>query len=598
MKKTIVALIAVLSLGGTALAQKEKSGDALSDYVGRYGNKEITVQDGTLHYQRLGGRGATLRAMGTDIFALNEDATITFKRDAKSKVVEMAIDWVAHEDEQLKREPLGSSPTSETGEPTGRRRVPDQSLAGKAIAPATLEQLKVIITHLLETIYVSPEVGSQLARQLRQKFEAGSYMKAASSSQLAGMLTNDLRDWAHDRHLNVRFNPEMSPEPEILNPETWEKQRPEMFPREDAGSGARMSGPLRNDRMAAQLQSDNFQFHQSRMTDGEIGYLELTGFAPGEEAQKKAAEIMATLSQSKAFILDLRECKGGAVEMVNFLASYFFDDQPRVLMNRYVRPTNERFESKTLAEIPGQRMPVIDLYILVSARTASAGESFAYTMQQYGRAKIIGETTAGAGYNNVILPLGQGFVFSISYGRPEHPRTGKGWEGVGVQPDIPVPAEQALVTARKLALQNLIGLKGEEIRPSAAGVEPMVENAERKVRELERAWLDAYEHNDAEAMEKILADDFSISFGDGRKQTKAQVLLMVKQMKDSVGPGPIKFFTYGVEARVEGEEVMLTGTLSQTSEGAGATAALYKYTDTYKKRAGRWQVVTSRVTAL
>ena len=83
--------------------------------------------------------------------------------------------------------------------------------------------------------------------------------------------------------------------------------------------------------------------------------------------------------------------------MVNFLASYFFDKEPRVLMNRYIRPTGETIQSKTIADIPGKRMLDTDLYLLVSNNTASACESFPYTLQQFGRAKVVGERTAGAG---------------------------------------------------------------------------------------------------------------------------------------------------------------------------------------------------------
>src|ERR1700682_440407 len=78
----------------------------LADYVGRYGNKEITLRDGGLYYQRIDGRGGMLRATGKDSFALNEDAKITFIRDPKGAVVEMSIDWVSHEPERLQRESL------------------------------------------------------------------------------------------------------------------------------------------------------------------------------------------------------------------------------------------------------------------------------------------------------------------------------------------------------------------------------------------------------------------------------------------------------------------------------------------------------------
>lgn len=76
----------------------------LPDYVGRYGNKEISVKDGELYYQRLGGRGAVLRATARDKFALNTDAQISFLRDPNGVVTEMVIDWVERDKEQLKRE--------------------------------------------------------------------------------------------------------------------------------------------------------------------------------------------------------------------------------------------------------------------------------------------------------------------------------------------------------------------------------------------------------------------------------------------------------------------------------------------------------------
>jgi hypothetical protein len=54
------------------------------------------------------------------------------------------------------------------------------------------------------------------------------------------------------------------------------------------------------------------------------------------------------------------------------------------------------------------------------------------------------------------MPLG--YTAVIPFGRAYDPRTGKGWEGVGVRPDIRVPAEKALQKALKLA-----GVKNRDI---------------------------------------------------------------------------------------------------------------------------------------
>lgn len=598
----------------------EKAAGPLADYVGRYGNKEITVRESGLYYQRVGGRGAMLRATGKDSFALNEDARITFIRDPKGAVVEMSIDWVNHEDERLKRESLNDNKQPAAREPI-RRRIPDEAAGASPSAPSiarteepldsrTMEQLQTIMTHLLETIYVSPEIGHRLADQLQEKFEAGGYKEATSRTQFGELLTRDLREWGNDKHLSVRYDPAADGADTILDPKAWEKQKAAMSPPSSPGAGPRPRGPEIDDRTAAQLKQDNYHFRHAKTLKGNVGYIELAGFAPGDAARQKGAETMATLAQSDAMIIDLRVCPGGSGELVNFLASYFFDAEPRVLMNRYFRPTNEHIASTTVADLPGKRMPDTDLYILVGPRTVSAGESFAYTLQQYGRAKVVGEKTAGAGYNIIIIPIGQGFGFSISIGRPEHPRSGKGWEAVGVQPDLAVPVTTALDAAHEAALQKLISQTTDERRKKEltaalqelehgpASAAPLAAEAEQQVRKLEREWLDAYEQHDAVAMERILADDFTITYGNGQTQSKAQVVESVKTREKSASP-PTKFATGAVQARIEGDTVVLTGHLVQKSERGGEAITMqFSYADTYTRRNGRWQVIVSRLTRL
>jgi CubicO group peptidase (beta-lactamase class C family) len=336
----------------------------------------------------------------------------------------------------------------------------------QAVDAQTKGQLKVIMTHLLDTIYVLPEIGKQLSKQLQAKFDSGAYKDAATPTQLAALLTRDLRELSKDKHLSLRYDPAASERDTILTAAEWETRRPSMFPRESRPQSAQpQSGnPGPSSRMANQLQQANYHFREAKVLNGNIGYLDMGGFAPGQSARDAATKAMATLAASEAMIIDLRRCPGGSAEMVNYLASYFFDKEPRVLMNRYIRPTGETIQSKTIADIPGKRMLDTELYLLVGHETASACESFPYTLQQYGRAKVVGERTAGAGYNNVIIPLGKGYSFSVSFGRPAHPRSGKGWEGEGVKPDIATDADNALETAQREALQKLISRTTDEKR--------------------------------------------------------------------------------------------------------------------------------------
>jgi uncharacterized protein (TIGR02246 family) len=119
--------------------------------------------------------------------------------------------------------------------------------------------------------------------------------------------------------------------------------------------------------------------------------------------------------------------------------------------------------------------------------------------------------------------------------------------------------------------------------------------AEAEVRRLERQWLDAYEQNDADAMERIVADDFTITFPNGAMQTKLQIMSMVKSPRRP-GQPRMKFYTEGVQSRVYGDTVILLGRVVTEYERDGKPAKEQsRYTDTYVRRNGRWQVVASHL---
>ncbi|HYG78968.1 MAG TPA: nuclear transport factor 2 family protein [Pyrinomonadaceae bacterium] len=124
---------------------------------------------------------------------------------------------------------------------------------------------------------------------------------------------------------------------------------------------------------------------------------------------------------------------------------------------------------------------------------------------------------------------------------------------------------------------------------------PKLTGAEEEVRRLERRWLDAYEQNDAAAMERIVADDFTITFPNGAMQTKPQLMAMIKAPR---GPGQprMKFYTEGVQSRAYGDTVILLGRVVSEYERDGkAVKEQSRYTDTYVRRNGRWQVVASHL---
>ena len=122
--------------------------------------------------------------------------------------------------------------------------------------------------------------------------------------------------------------------------------------------------------------------------------------------------------------------------------------------------------------------------------------------------------------------------------------------------------------------------------------------AEREVRKLEREWLDAYERYDVEAMGRIVADDFTITFPNGDMQNKAQIIASLKAPR--TGPQTTnKFHTEDVESRAYGDTVVLIGrVITQSEQGGKTVREESRYTDTYVKRKGRWQVVASHLSSV
>lgn len=119
--------------------------------------------------------------------------------------------------------------------------------------------------------------------------------------------------------------------------------------------------------------------------------------------------------------------------------------------------------------------------------------------------------------------------------------------------------------------------------------------AEQEVRRLERAWLDAYERRDVEAMNAIVADDFTITFPNGEIQTKAQIISSLKGQNNPAGSSS-KFSTEDVQSRAYGDTVILIGrVIAEWKQNDKTNREQSRYTDTYVKRQGHWQVVASHL---
>ncbi len=302
------------------------------------------------------------------------------------------------------------------------------------------EQREVIdsITTILEANYIFPEVASKMNTLLQDKLKQGAYKKISDPSEFAQLLTTDLQSISKDKHLRVRFDPDG------------------IAQRRNASLSASDSIAFA-ERQLIRRRAGNYGFKEIRILDGNIGYLNLTGFSSvDEEAGATAQAAMNFLSNTDALIIDLRQNGGGNPSMIQLITSYLYGPEPIHLNSFYNRPEDSHSQTWTLPYVPGKRRPDVDVYVLTSANTFSAAEEFSYNLRNLERATLIGETTGGGAHPGGTQIATDRFTVWVPTGRAINPITETNWEGVGVEPHIKVSAKEALKVAKITALETIL----------------------------------------------------------------------------------------------------------------------------------------------
>ncbi len=287
--------------------------------------------------------------------------------------------------------------------------------------------------------YVFPDVAQKMEEAIRARQQRKEYDSVTSGRELARMLTDHLREVSHDKHLGVNYS---------------EQVLPPQPPSPAAGAPPPADAQAQLERQRTIAARQNFGFVRVERLAGNIGYVDFRGFMPPAIAGETATAAMNFLASTDAVIFDLRQNGGGDPAMVAFVTSYLFGPQPVHLNDFYFRPTNETRPSYTLPFVPGRRLTNKDVYVLTSARTFSGAEEFTYNLKNLKRATIVGETTGGGAHLVAGRRINDHFSIGVPSGRPINAVSKTDWEGVGVEPDVKVAADNALKTAHLLALEK------------------------------------------------------------------------------------------------------------------------------------------------
>jgi hypothetical protein len=290
------------------------------------------------------------------------------------------------------------------------------------------------VRRILADNYVLADVRPKLDAALAKGLASGRY-DVADPTVLADRINADLSAVAHDKHLGIQFAPD---------------QAKDLASRPDGGAD---DAPPSAEEMR-QADRLNHGITQLKVLPGNIRYMELIGFFWG--GPKTAAiydDAMRFLSGADVVVIDLRRNGGGSPEAVQYLISHFVEPN-KPIVTFYMG--KDKVDRKTsLASLPAGRIVGKPLYVLTSARSASAAEEFIGHVAGFRLGEVIGETSAGAGFRNSFFPVAGGYVISVSVGRAVLASTGKDWEGVGIAPTTKVDPDKALEVAQSHALKRL-----------------------------------------------------------------------------------------------------------------------------------------------
>lgn len=202
-------------------------------------------------------------------------------------------------------------------------------------------------------------------------------------------------------------------------------------------------GFLRGDEaLEVHIREDEVMITQisGRILDKGIGYIlipEFSSAAPGRfrevlaQLEKEAAADGAGL---EALVLDVRDNPGGNLESVTEMLDDLLDSCV-TLTSSNAGGEQERFTSKDGKIFDGR------MAVLVNSGSASAAEVFAGTLQYYGAAKLVGQTTYGKGTVQHTYTLSDGSAFKLT--SEKYAVAGENEiDGTGIAPDVEVPEEE------------------------------------------------------------------------------------------------------------------------------------------------------------
>lgn len=190
---------------------------------------------------------------------------------------------------------------------------------------------------------------------------------------------------------------------------------------------------------------------ETRTIGENVGYIHLTALFDPRRLMLQFDQTLRTYDDATGIVLDLRGNPGGLSLMTMMIAGSFITSH-----GESVGTLRTNASTLPVEIIPRPYVSDRPLAVLVDSCTASTAEVLALILQDYGRARLFGQRTAGVALPPAVerLPNGDGLYYAIAQYESDR---GVALNGIGVIPDVEVkPSRAALLADEDSALQAAV----------------------------------------------------------------------------------------------------------------------------------------------
>ncbi len=219
------------------------------------------------------------------------------------------------------------------------------------------------------------------------------------------------------------------------------KNQPQTFEVGRAARTGEMSPAVGN------FPAQEIEFEAKRL-ENNIGYIRFNIWVIPQ--MPKIRQAIQTMKDAPGIVFDLRGNPGGIVGMAPGIAGTLTDQQTSL-------GTMKSRDNETKFIVYPQTAPYLGkIVILTDGGSGSTSEVFAAGMQETGRAKIVGETSAGQILVSIFEKLPTGAIFQYAFSDYKSPKSVL-IEGRGVTPDTIVKhTRQTLLENRDAPLEEAV----------------------------------------------------------------------------------------------------------------------------------------------